>query len=240
MKRFICLALLMLLINLNITPKPICISLGADCEPAIQLRDFNLRQEAYPFDWLMIHDFRGLYTLLAEHFQHFLDKEWLEYRKAYIYNKRYDIKFFHDFPLSNKPLSSSLQDLDDHMYGGFFDSLASNFLDYLPTIAQKYKRRIKRFYIALQSGSPIYFFRTHYITPFQARKLVYFFTQNFPYLNFKLIAIHSLSHCKGNWNIPHVESFYIDPKLFSINLNEMKRIETSEWIKIFKKLRLIS
>src|SRR5271156_6690476 len=50
---------------------PLCISLGHSCGPAIHLRYFKLRTEAYPFDWITSH-FDSLYQALKDDFKYFL------------------------------------------------------------------------------------------------------------------------------------------------------------------------
>lgn len=105
------------------------ISLGYFCSVASELEKLGLRTESSPFDWV-ISDFEGDINNIKNHFADYLDYIFLSQDKQNreIYkNIKYNICFFHDF---NKYTSLKKQ---------------------LPHVAEKYNRRIERFYKSITS-----------------------------------------------------------------------------------------
>lgn len=82
--------------------KPTLISLGPDCQVAMMLKHFNLRDEAYPFDWSLAHDIRGATKAIQNNFEHWTDSDFLTIRNSCVYNVLYNIHFNHDFPSENQ------------------------------------------------------------------------------------------------------------------------------------------
>lgn len=100
------------------------ISLGYFCSIAMDLEKLGLRSESSPFDWL-ISDFEGVIRAIENHFEDFLEPNYLvqnTHNRAHYKNVKYDFQFFHDFT-QYRPL-----------------------LDQLPSVNDKYHRRIERFY----------------------------------------------------------------------------------------------
>ncbi len=95
----------------------------------------GLRNFSSPFDWV-ISDFQGIISAIRSHFSDFLSPELLcqntENRNHYC-NPNYGIYFFHDFT-KYRPLSEQL-----------------------PSVKEKYDRRIRRFYEKIKE--PTLFFR---------------------------------------------------------------------------------
>lgn len=221
--------------NLFIYSQTHLISLGNNCEPAMRLRDHNLRNEAYPLDWLFTLHFDGLYKMLNENFENFLNPNYLRHNKVDIVNDYYKIRFVHDFPNpihDNQDLGKDF--LPSHL--GFVE----NFLDYLPPIQEKYKKRIDRFYNKLNStNDSIIFFRTH-IKPDDAKKLILFFKNNYPQLNFTLVALYGLEE-KNDWENVSINDLPIKPFFMRGWQHENLKgwFEKEDWKFVFQKLNLI-
>lgn len=203
----------------------ILISIGNDCQPTWRLRQFNLRQIAYPFDWLRTYNFDGLCTCIHENFKFFLTIDDLIHQGYGLRNRRYGIEFVHDFPtIEGQPVA-----LENENAG----TVVSNYCDYLPEMNNKYNPRIQRFLESLTSTNEVIFFRTH-IGPHDAQKFVAVM-QKYPNLNYTLAVIHGNKSLRHNWNIPHTMSFYAE-KLDSSSVNGWWH--ETEWFDIFTALNI--
>lgn len=162
---------------------PLFISLGVSCEVAHECRSCGVRNRAYPFDWLLTLDPHGLVSLLQRDFEFFLKEDHLILNSRGFYDTFYNIEFRHD------------------LY-----SMDTSFEEYLPTLQEKYAKRIERFrQLALYQGK-VYFFRSAYpphypplttsesecfaITLSQAKALKEALYQLFPTLDFTLVIIN--------------------------------------------------
>lgn len=99
------------------------ISLGYFCGPSSELEKIGLRDASYPFDWL-ISDMEGIMDCIKNDFKGFLKEDTLyQYKsnKGYYKNTEYNFHFYHDFSNKNK------------------------LKDQLPSVEEKYSRRIERF-----------------------------------------------------------------------------------------------
>ncbi len=171
------------------------VSLGSHCEVAQQLRKNNLREAAYPFDWILTLDHPGFLKSIKEDFALFLappvllplKSPALPYPAGNVINTYYHIDFRHDW----------------------HDWPERRFKQLLPSVQAKYKRRIERFNALQQAKGKIYFIRAafdlasdplkiiytvtdhcHLIKAHQARQLREVLQQKFPSLNFHLIVIN--------------------------------------------------
>lgn len=172
--------------------KEIYISLGSHCEVAAELVTNNLREEAYPFDWLVTLN-NDLFTqLILEDFEHFLDDQFLFQNPEFptiIENSYYQIEMRHDWP---------------------FPELWTDCTRYALQLCEmniKYHRRIERFRSLRDYPGKVFFIRSAYdpllsptfflkqeepnlISQFDAQKLKNALDQYFPKLNFTLIIIN--------------------------------------------------
>lgn len=195
--------------QITLYANPLVISLGTDCQVADNLRDNNLRFQAYPFDWNRTLSFDSIVKIIEDDFKHWLDPEVLEYRERSIYNNFYKIEFFHDFP--TKYGDEIYQD-GVEIIGGILDP---DFEKYIPMVESKYRRRIDRFKEALNSNGPIFFIRS-YATPKSAKKFVKLIKSRYPNLNFQLIALigelnyenKTKNYYKNDWKIDNVQVIY--------------------------------
>lgn len=101
------------------------ISLGFFCSVASELKRIGIRDCSSPFDWVISEDIFKIIQLINNNFKDFLSINYLEQNKNYpnyYKNIKYKIQFFHDF---NEHQACEEQ---------------------LPTIQEKYNRRINRLY----------------------------------------------------------------------------------------------
>lgn len=100
------------------------ISLGYFCSVALELERIGLRSTSSPFDWC-ISDYKGVIDAIENHFENFLDYDYLlqsDNIHEHYYNEIYKIWFFHDFDKYH------------------------TLKEQLPGVRNKYLRRIERFY----------------------------------------------------------------------------------------------
>ena len=74
------------------------ISLGSNCAPAYNLNKYNLRKQAYPFDWCKI-TLNQLCNVLENKFNNYSNvniKKYSENHNSYIVINRYNIHFAHE------------------------------------------------------------------------------------------------------------------------------------------------
>lgn len=209
---------------------PLLISIGHDCGVALQLRRFNLREIALPFDWITTFDFWDLYKMINEDFKNFLVPNYLSYQGIFIQDYYYKIKFFHDFPVTSRP-NQPIQ--DDKEMG----TIVGDWQKYINEVKEKYNRRIARFNHILTSASrDVIFLRTYYITPKQAQIFVKLITKKYPGLKFTLVAIHDKLEFNYDWGIKNVRNFYFTQR--DPNNGNIRWLD-SEWIRAFKILNFM-
>lgn len=215
----------------HLLSEKIVISLGTRCDVAMQLIHYNLRNVAYPFDWL-ISPFNAVYTCLEEDFKHFFNKNYLNLYShsdgvTGVKDSYYGFQFIHDFPTMNSN-TSQLSDLEqDHTFMGL---VTSNYLDYFETIGEKYTRRINRFRSALSGTNEIIFIRTA-ITKQEAISLQALIKLHYSNLNFTLVAIDTSSEMHDAWIVPGIKNFYVTDTFTMGNF---------EWEAILRELELIA
>lgn len=186
------------------------VSLGADCQAAVQLRKNNLREEAYPFDWAATIDFESVILAIADDFNHWLDPSLLVYKEISIYNTYYNMNFVHDFPYIDhiEEIFSKTEISRDGL-------ITPDYINYLPLVEEKYDRRIRRFKKLLESKGPVIFIRTN-TSPAAARHFVELIKFKYPKLNFLLVALTGkynyfstdLDLYNYNWGIENVINIY--------------------------------
>tara|TARA_R110002153_G_scaffold269744_2_gene435611 strand:- start:37 stop:624 length:588 start_codon:yes stop_codon:yes gene_type:complete len=88
------------------------ISLGNTCAVAYQMKKFNVRTQAYPFDWLRVDKLSHINRLLEDRFEidSFLDVTEISRSDKFpirgkngisiIMQNKYNMKFYHDFSLN--------------------------------------------------------------------------------------------------------------------------------------------
>ena len=101
------------------------ISLGHFCSVALEMERIGLRNDSYPFDWLITSDFDKVLDLIENRFDVFLDKSDLEQEedKNHYLSRRNNLHFYHDFKYNDVPFDQQFE-----------------------SVERKYQRRIDRFY----------------------------------------------------------------------------------------------
>lgn len=171
--------------DLRIEEKPLFISLGAFCEVAITLRNNELREAAFPFDWLDCRYHDGLIKLLNDDFAFFTDAAYfvqlLDCPAPHtVFNHYYGLRFHHDWPFP------------DDEWG------LMRYEQQLDHIRMKYDRRIDRFRQLRSYPGKVFFIRASFwnpgedagSNPLQARELKEALDRYFPSLDFTLVIVN--------------------------------------------------
>jgi hypothetical protein len=120
------------------------VSLGNACSIAYQLKKYNLRKNAYPFDWLKILKWEDLNRIIENEFASFYDKE------------NFKFKYFSEkFPQEESGIAYIYENngiLFCHDFNENFEESYKKYID-------KYKRRVYRFYEIIHSDREIHFIR---------------------------------------------------------------------------------
>ena len=188
------------------------IPLGGTCSIAYQLKKNNLRNKAYPFDWVRISNLSNINHLLENNFdKFFLDLKLVEFSKnfkvnnmngSYIYKNNF-CKFYHDF-------DSKIND--------------KNFL----LFKEKYLRRINRFYEKIKNSKKILFIREEIgnLSENKIKKFLEIIDTFNSKLEFKLKII-TINKKLEKINLPNVEIIYSNKKVIDWTRPEI------DWEKIF-------
>jgi hypothetical protein len=180
--------------------KPVFISLGGWCIPALFLRKFGLREAAYPFDWNLNGPISNVCRILENDFSGFFLKENLYVDPSHpceIVDKGTNIASNHDFPTT---------DLVSRY-------VVPNFLDFHQQVYEKYQRRIKRFNNVCNSDKKVIFVRIDAAENLSKENTIMLrdcLHKKYPTLDFILIQLGCTEMCKTPWNIERVRNFYID------------------------------
>jgi len=162
----------------------IFISLGNNCWIAQALVGAELRECAFPFDWLFSQDDEGLNRALDEDFAYFTDKDCFssdDYHPIAVRNNHYGMIFTHDWRFPDIEMTEE------------------RYNQYLSAIKVKYDRRIERFRKLQEYKGKVFFFRTFSTHPeivgeygwntTKARKLKESLDHYFPNLDFTLVIL---------------------------------------------------
>jgi hypothetical protein len=164
--------------------EPLFVSLGSWCEVAHALKACEIRNAAYPFDWITSIDSERFLEVLQDDFHHFFDEAFLVVGgrdPGYLLHTYYRLEFLHD--------------------GDFRD------LTTMQKFKDKYQRRIERFRMLAEYPGKVFFVRTAYagsttdlyylcadnleISDGYAWKLYRILQERFPKLDFTLVIINN-------------------------------------------------
>ncbi len=192
------------------------ISLGFRCDCAQNMIRNNVRKCSLPFDWIFSPDFERVTTLIEHKFDGFFSLDTIyavddpgNILHTSVHNNKYLLQFVHDLPKG-----VSLQEA-------------------YPSLAEKYRRRISRFFMLLKTGRKIIFLRRR-ISKKEAATFVAMMQRNYPALDFTLVAINGSSEHDSIWKIPHVD-LYICPETFIPGRGS--EISKADWDAIFNRYR---
>ncbi len=173
--------------ELSLDKPYIFVSLGCNCWPALAFRAHGLRDTAFPFDWLLTLDDRGLVACLEEKFENFWNESYLirdfnSFTKlpTDIEHSYYNFRFTHDWPYNNHTSNE-------------------RYSEQLAFMKTKYTRRIARFGLLRNFTGKVFFVRSYQVDPNyqgeygwnrqKAQKLHNALKRFFPELNFTLIIL---------------------------------------------------
>lgn len=183
---FLCLCFSQLSADSDLFPvkNSIFISLGNNCWTAQALRMADLRECAFPFDWLFSQDDEGLNRVFDEDFAHFTVADHFcpdGYHPVAVRNAYYGMVFTHDWPFSDLEMTKE------------------RYEQHLEAIQIKYARRIERFRKLKDYPGKVFFFRTFSTHPNivgehgwnteKAKKLKERLDRYFPNLDFTLVVL---------------------------------------------------
>lgn len=236
MYKIILTTLLVCNLNLNVIlaqklQAPIVISIGNACGVAGALQDYQLRDAAYPFDWI-VSPFESLCTMFETNFKDFLNKHSLKIRPdgGAVIDTLYNFEFVHDFP-THESINESENGASTA------GQIRHNFLEYFANIESKYVRRIERLRNILQSQHKVIFIRNRDITMDQAMAFCNLLETQFPQLDFLLILVDDENKMTINMDLyhPRIKNFYGSRY---IQYGEGKQ-SVIKWKNIFMELGLI-
>ena len=194
----------------------IFISLGSTCCITQQLKNHNLRQNAYPFDWIRITNLNNVSKLLDNHFYDFLKFEEIQFIEfsdrflinnvsgSYIYKNKY-CGFYHEFS----------EMLDENTYNLF---------------KNKYERRIERLFELLKSNNEIIFIREE-IGKIKISKIINLIDKLKKInskMNFEIIIIANDRKCQ-EIELDNVKFYFTEDKITHWTRPDI------DWFKIFKR-----
>jgi hypothetical protein len=123
------------------------ITLGQDCSAATALRTLSMRNYALPFDWIRSNP-EILSEVILNNFKGFHESLKLSENKNYVIDS-YGLEFPHDYPTVKQPvLNMNDEDIFEHR-------IIDTWEEYIPSIQEKYKRRIERFHSIMNSEEPV-------------------------------------------------------------------------------------
>lgn len=203
----------------------IIINLGENCSARAVLEGVQIKQESYPFDSCII-PFQGLIKCLEEDFQDYTNPD---YFTPYIDKQspvnKYGIVLSHSFPLT---VIGKKENGDDLLI------LDPNWREVLPTVQEKYKRRITRFRDACRSNKKVCFFRYLDISPNGAKQLSQLIKTIYPNLEFVLVCVENTTSSSTRKSLKRRDSGI---RYYYYNVDEKDALE--EWKKIFQDAGLI-
>lgn len=197
---------------------PNFITLGHDCSPASALDALKYRNFALPFDWVL-SNIDAMEKCLTEDFAGYHQQ--LEVDSAGIRVKDgYGFLFPHDYPTAEH-LESRLLGSDEFAVGESL--IASNWMEFVPTVQAKYARRIERFRTITKSKQPMILLCRYKVS--EARRIRTLFERLY---QMPFIVVNSTDHPttldedyilhgnterNGNWNDTKVWKEMVDHAL---------------------------
>lgn len=117
-------------------------SIGRDCACSFYLQTNKLRTTSGPMDWITTADFKQRFDMLLNDFEDFMNPKYFEFlpknpnvfndeKCDYYRNRKTGFDFYHDFPIN------------------------IDFKESFPSVAEKYNRRIKRFYKNIKENNKV-------------------------------------------------------------------------------------
>lgn len=203
------------------------VSLGSACNVARASRHNNMRNTAYPLDW-MITSTNALKKAFEDDFLHILVPEEIHEsadNKSVI--DGYGLIYIHDFPTIRYPIAPE----DDEIMP--VHGLASNWRDSISIVQAKFKRRLQRLINLLQNGEQVALVRYNEMDRNEAEQFLLLLKKKFPNAKVVLVVIGSTEEFKQPWNLPNICNLYIEE-------NEIRVWNGTAWSKIMHKIAALN
>ncbi len=201
-------------------PSPLLVSLGSSCEIPHLLRILDLRQVAFPLDWVISIDQDGFLRCIEEDFLHFTEGAYLVPKdNGILINIYYRMEFPHEGNCNSTP-----------------------YADLLAKFQAKYNRRIERYRELAQFRGEILFVRASYVNAASpafayadptnlylelewGERLLRLLKQRFPDNRLRLILVnhHDLAEAKLEKWTEEISVFWHNPHLDLAQKNESVR-----------------
>jgi hypothetical protein len=203
------------------------ISLGSSCSIAENLRILNLRDQALPFDWIKVNNFKNVILMIEDNFSNLWDSNNYELVKT-------SSKFFY----LEENLNKKYVEMDIYRnikYNSvFYHDFPSNCENLYENFVKKYKKRCERFFNTIENNKSITFIREQ-INPKQISiddlKMFHFLIKKVnSSLEFKLVII--LNNFL-NYDLVKLTNFCNSQKWIDLHLEESK-IDTWQRFDIIK------
>lgn len=235
-QNFLILLIALFVLIANSGQGVILIPLGVNCAVASVLRHYKLRIQSLPFDWITT-DHEGMCKILKNNFADFLNPNQLilDTMDLHLIDSTYQIKFVHDFLLTEKGLKNEEIDL------GFLSQQSPHptFLEEWKEVNEKYQRRIQRYRNILADAAltkeKTIFIREGYITKNQAIEMQNVLKNCYPDLNFELVIFSLYEEENYPWQIPGIINHYT----FVTNFQEEEFLNRKEWKELLLELDLL-
>jgi len=120
------------------------ISLGSTCCISYQLQQLNLRNKAYPFDWIRTKSLKKVIKCLESSFDGFTDLEYLDIKKEFTFQESDDFRL---------DAVTGIISAKNKYNMTFLHDFAKNNIDDKPKVIDKYNRRIEHFYQTINDQS---------------------------------------------------------------------------------------
>lgn len=180
------------------------VSIGQACNVARASRHNNVRNTAYPLDW-MITSMNALKAAFKDDFVQILVPDQLhesDDSKSVI--DGYGLIYIHDFPTIRYPIAPE----DDEIMP--VHKLASNWRDSISVVQAKFNRRLQRLLNLLHNGEPVALVRYNEMNRTDAEQFISLIREKFPNAKVVLVVIGSAPEFQYPWNLPNICNLYID------------------------------
>jgi hypothetical protein len=180
--------------HLSFALEPLYISLGRSCEPAFRLRESNRRFASYPFDWLM-SPYESLYHALQDDFFRFFTELSLIHDKTAVVD-HYGLIFRNGWLHEGLHYNKALDQID--------------WEGQIPSMTDKYVRKIDRFREACESGRKVVFIRWEDIDRGKAIRLRDLIRSKYPNLQFTLMVVKNSEEFRSPWGLENIRNLSIE------------------------------
>lgn len=205
-----------------------CIGLGSNCTVASALEAFELRNAAYPFDWI-VSRYESLCAVLEQDFYDFLNPDFLSVdADNYGIINKYGLGLMHDFPTVE--FVGDFEQVEGPLGHG---KLRQDWIKFVPEVEKKYARRIQRFRDVCSNNKKIFFIRYGGINSREEACILRNILKTaYPHLDFTLVTVGNDESFAEPWQEENIKNYHLK---ITTAWNDV-----AEWKKIFLDLGLVT